>query len=104
MSSEFIEWLKLAAHQKLLFKVPAGLRCLFMSTTALPTLCLLAYFDHVPSEKDRELISDVACELAGEFMEIHEYHIDNRFSGAPFEELEKLDYWLYVRAEEEPTG
>lgn len=103
MHQNFSEWLKLAAHQKLLFKIPRNLRCLFMSTKELPHFKLLAYFCQLPSEEDQELISDIACELASEFMEIQRYNIDCRESREQFLELEKLDYWLFVRAEETPN-
>ena len=92
-------WVRLTAHEKLVFKIPQALRCLFMEFRN-GTLTFRAVFRETPTALDQELISDALCETAGSFTEITEHHLECVVSHAGFDELEKLDYWLFARADE----
>ncbi len=64
----------------------------------LLTFC--AYFIEEPTEDEQELLSNAAWETAMEFPEIEDVEVSCISSQRPFNELDKLDYWLFVRAEE----
>lgn len=92
-------WVKLTAHENLVLKVPRSLRCLFMSFKD-GVLLFRAIFDKEPTPLDQELVSDALCETAGAFTEIRSHLLECIVSSERFDELEKLDYWLFARAEE----
>lgn len=93
-------WLKLAAHSKLIYNITRNVRAIFMSyDDESETLRFLAYFTQEPTDWERELISDAACETAVEFG-IRKVKPDCLYSAERFGSLEKLDDWLFVRAEE----
>jgi hypothetical protein len=91
--------IRLAAHEKLVLKIPLNLRCLFMRLID-GSMTWRAVFCEVPTETDRELLSDALSETAYEFVEIREKRIEYLKSSAAFADLAKFDYWLFVRAEE----
>lgn len=91
--------LKLTAHSKLIYQISRNVRAIFMDYDAQKRLVIfLAYFQSPPTELEEESIADAASETAVE------HYIDSQskavYSTASFRELEKLPYWLFVRAEE----
>lgn len=91
--------LRLVAHQRLIYHITHNVRAIFMDYDAQEqVVSFLAYFQSPPTEWEEELISDSAFETAIEF----DLYDSTKciYSTAPLTKLEKLPYWLYVRAEE----
>lgn len=59
-----------------------------------------AVFVRPPTDYEQELIADALSETAGAFAEVCEHQLEAYGSDVAFDELPKLDYWLFVRAEE----
>jgi hypothetical protein len=93
-------WIKLTAHEKLVLKVSKSVRCIFMELDKDGVLTFRAFFEKEPSTYERELISDALAETACDFPEIREHNLEYFSSSEPFQDLDKLSYWLFVRAEE----
>lgn len=65
-------------------------------------LTLKCYLDSLPSEQDKELLSDIAGEIISDFPPDKIPRITEicEFSNVPISELDKLDSFIYIRTNE----
>lgn len=65
-------------------------------------LTLKCYLDSLPSEQDKELLSDIAGEIISDFPpdKIPRTTEICEFSNVPISELDKLDSFIYIRTDE----
>lgn len=85
----------------LVYSITGNTRAIFMELQdGGKELVFLAYFLKEPSDYERELISDAAWETKSEFDGIERYSSECIGTNMPFEDLRKLEKWLFVRAEE----
>lgn len=87
-----------SAHKAINGNVKPNVRAIAMRHTN-NLLILKCYLDSLPTEQDREMLSDISGEIVSDFPsdEIPKVKEECIFSEQPLSELDCLDNWIYIR-------
>ena len=87
-----------SAHRAVKGNVQPNVRAIAMRHTN-NLLILKCYLDSLPTEQDREMLSDISGEIVSDFPsdEIPKVKEECIFSEHPLYELDCLDNWIYIR-------